>query len=382
MQKNAMSTKHLTANFNRFFMYRPCSNLRPIFLSLQNGMVFEGESFGAEKEVCGELIFNTSMTGYQEILTDPSYEGQIIIFSSPHIGITGINDEDCESPTIHAKGIIIRDYPPFYSNWRATKSLGSFLNIHNIPAGSGFDTRALVNILRETENLWGCITFEPLDTMQIDWKIAEEKEKNKDKNKAVSKKNIHISGSNSAKHYLIVYDFGVKRGIIEHLKQVCRNITIVPYDTDFESLVRLKPDGVVLSNGPGNPQDYKKAILVTKQLLQNSIPILGICLGHQILAIACGANTFKMKEGHHGANHPVIEHSTNKVYVTVQNHNFAVDITSLPPFLKITHSSLFDGSLQGFSHDDKLAIGYQGHPEASPGPHDSLNFFSNFLDML
>lgn len=351
-------------------------------LVLENGSVFEGISFGYQGEVYGEIVFNTAMTGYQEVITDPSYADQIIVFTCPHIGNTGINFEDQESTLIWAKGIICREISSFYSNWRAQDSLEKYLMNHRIMGFCEVDTRALTNIIRNDGSLWGCISTSELSPNQLLKRINAAK---KGENKVVERVSTKISykqESSSKKFHLVVYDFGIKKSIIDSLLEFDCELTIVPWNTSFEEAISAKPDGLILSNGPGDPRECQKVIITVNQFLEVGIPILGICLGHQILGLACGAQISKMKYGHHGINHPVIDLKSGKVSISTQNHNFAIVKETIPNYLLITHQSLFDGSVQGIKHLHRAAMGFQGHPEANPGPYDISYIFSNFIRML
>lgn len=353
-----------------------------ISLILENKQIFKGKGFGAKGITVGELVFNTSMTGYQEILTDPSYGGQIIVFTFPHIGNVGVNCKDQEASLIHAKGIIARSFTSFYNNWRAEESLEAYLLINNIIGITGIDTRALTNLIRNHGSLWGCISTQNIQINEALSQIAYGKKGMTDVCHKISTSQRLRSKISSQGHNVVLYDFGVKKSIIEHLERLGCDLTIVPSDTSAETVLNYNPIGIVLSNGPGNPNDYTAAIKATHKLLQMDIPILGICLGHQILALACKAKTYKMKYGHHGTNHPILDIKTNKVLITTQNHNFAVDESSLPEDLLVTHYSLFDGSVQGIRKRSKVVIGFQGHPEASPGPHDLSPVLQDFIKII
>jgi len=369
-------------------------------LALEDGSVFYGESIGANGETTGEVVFNTAMTGYQEILTDPSYCRQIITLTYPHIGNVGVNTEDEESINISASGLVIRDASMIHSNWRSKQSLSEYLNQHNVVGIAGIDTRRLTRILREKGAQNGCIVtgkeidegaviekakqFPGLQGMdlakevttskQYDWDIGLwDLETSYDQAQLMAK---------DAEFHVVAMDFGVKRNILRLLvNRKCR-VTVVPATTSASDIFALNPDGVFLSNGPGDPEPCDYAINAIKAILEKSIPIFGICLGHQLLALASGAKTVKMKFGHHGANHPVKDVGTGKVMITSQNHGFAVDEKSLPKNIKATHFSLFDQSLQGIERTDKPAFSFQGHPEASPGPHDVEYLFDRFTSMM
>ena len=364
-------------------------------LALEDGTVYHGESIGAIGQSVGEVVFNTSMTGYQEILTDPSYCRQIVTLTYPHIGNVGVNVEDEESTNIHASGLIIRDLSPVVSSWRSEEALDSYLERHNLVGLAGIDTRALTRRLRDKGAMKGCIVAG--DNIDIDAAIAAAKAfdglKGMDLAKVVTTKESyqwdkscwHLSGESQAKperFHVVAYDFGAKSNILRMLVERGCRLTVVPAQTSAEDVLALNPDGVFLSNGPGDPEPCTYAIEAIQTLLEKELPIFGICLGHQLLALACGAKTVKMKFGHHGANHPVQEKLDGLVMITSQNHGFAVDEDSLPDALEATHVSLFDGSLQGIHHKTKPAFSFQGHPEASPGPQDAAPLFDHFIDLL
>ncbi|MDH5358136.1 MAG: glutamine-hydrolyzing carbamoyl-phosphate synthase small subunit [Gammaproteobacteria bacterium] len=364
-------------------------------LALEDGTVYHGESIGAIGQSVGEVVFNTSMTGYQEILTDPSYCRQIITLTYPHIGNVGVNKEDEESTNIYASGLIIRDLSPVVSSWRSEEALDTYLERHNVVGLAGIDTRSLTRRLREKGAMKGCIVAG--DNIDIDAAIAAaqgfEGLKGMDLAKVVTTDKAHgweqacwhLSGESQAKperFHVVAYDFGAKSNILRMLVERGCRLTVVPAQTSAEEVLAMNPDGVFLSNGPGDPEPCTYAIEAIKTLLEKNLPIFGICLGHQLLALACGAKTIKMKFGHHGANHPVQEMKAGLVMITSQNHGFAVDDDSLPDTLSATHFSLFDGSLQGIHHNSKPAFGFQGHPEASPGPQDAAPLFDHFIDLL
>jgi len=371
------------------------SSKLPAILALADGTKFRGISIGVKGSIVGEVVFNTSMTGYQEILTDPSYSEQIITFTYPHIGNTGINNEDLESKKVFANGLIIRDLPIAYSNFRAITSLSDFLKKQKIVAISGIDTRALTQYLRTNGAQSGCIM-----TGNINEKEAIKKAKSfrgisgMDLASVVStsKKYINKEGEwkldsgyqnhSSFKYHVVAYDFGIKRNILRMLSSRGCKVTVVPAKLSAKEVLALKPDGVFLSNGPGDPEPCDYAIKNIKTILEKRMPIFGICLGHQLLALASGAKTLKMKFGHHGANHPVQDKETGKVFITSQNHGFTVDISSIPHNLKVTHISLFDKTLQGISRIDTPAFSFQGHPEASPGPSEMDYLFDRFINMM
>ncbi|QFQ31991.1 glutamine-hydrolyzing carbamoyl-phosphate synthase small subunit [Buchnera aphidicola (Aphis gossypii)] len=366
-------------------------------LVLEDGTKFHGRSVGATGTTVGEVVFNTSITGYQEIITDPSYSNQIVTLTHPHIGNVGTNKNDEESSKIHARGLIIRDMSPISSNYRSTKSFSAYLKENNIIAISDIDTRKLTRILRTKGSQNGCI----IEDKKENYIIAHKRAKNclslqgLDLAKKVTtqviynwnKKSyiINENQSYSEKKFLfhiIVYDFGVKRNILRMLADRGCYLTIVPATTDSKTVLNLAPDGIFLSNGPGDPRPCHYAIKSIQDFLKINIPIFGICLGHQLLALASGANIVKMKFGHHGGNHPVREIKTNRVIITSQNHSFTVDTKNMPKNIFITHTSLFDGTVQGLCLTDKLAFSFQGHPEASPGPHDGSYLFDHFIKLL
>jgi carbamoyl-phosphate synthase small subunit len=368
----------------------------PAVLALEDGTVFHGDSIGAPGSTTGEVVFNTAMTGYQEILTDPSYCRQIITFTYPHIGNTGATPEDMESPDIHASGMVIRDLPLQHSSWRASQPLSEFLVEGGIVAIAGIDTRQLTRILREQGALAGCIMtgsevdtaiairaarkFPGLKGMDLA-KVVTVREPYQWNDGSIGRELVRVLRPGSRLH-VVAYDFGIKRNILRLLADNGCRITVVPAETSAEDALALAPDGIFLSNGPGDPEPCDYAITAIRRFLETDIPIFGICLGHQLLGLACGAQTIKMKFGHHGANHPVQELAGNHVLITSQNHGFAVDEASLPPRLKATHRSLFDGSLQGIACTDRPAFGFQGHPEASPGPHDLRPLFEHFVFLM
>ncbi|UJF20106.1 glutamine-hydrolyzing carbamoyl-phosphate synthase small subunit [Vibrio sp. SS-MA-C1-2] len=368
-------------------------------LVLEDGTVFKGISIGADGAAIGEVVFNTSMTGYQEILTDPSYSQQIVTLTYPHIGNTGTNSEDCESSSVHAQGLIIRDLPLIASNFRSEKSLSDYLKSSNVVGIADIDTRKLTRLLREKGALSGCILAG--DNLDSELALAKAKAfpglKGMDLAKEVSTKEAYqwkqgswtlTGGLPEAKpdselpFHVVAYDFGAKRNILRMLVDRGCRLTVVPAQTSAEEVLAMNPDGVFLSNGPGDPEPCDYAIEATKVFLEKDLPIFGICLGHQILALASGAKTVKMKFGHHGANHPVKDLDRNVVMITSQNHGFAADEATLPETLRATHKSLFDGTLQGIHRTDKPAFSFQGHPEASPGPHDAAPLFDHFIDLI
>ncbi|ENO3940612.1 carbamoyl phosphate synthase small subunit [Aeromonas veronii] len=372
-------------------------------LVLEDGTVFKGVSIGAEGCSVGEVVFNTSMTGYQEILTDPSYSRQIVTLTYPHIGNTGTNSEDEESSQIHAQGLIIRDLPILASNFRNQQSLSEYLKSHNIVGIADIDTRKLTRILREKGAQAGCI----LAGKQVDdgllgaEKALEQarafpglKGMDLAKEVTVSEAYAWTEGSwqlgkghvtptaDELKYHVVAYDFGVKRNILRMLVDRGCRLTVVPAKTPAAEVLAMNPDGIFLSNGPGDPEPCNYAIEAIKAFLNTNTPVFGICLGHQLLGLASGAKTVKMKFGHHGANHPVKSLDDNTVMITAQNHGFAVDENSLPDCLRATHVSLFDGSLQGIHRTDRPAFSFQGHPEASPGPHDCAGLFDHFIELI
>ncbi|KRW50880.1 carbamoyl phosphate synthase small subunit [Aeromonas allosaccharophila] len=367
-------------------------------LVLEDGTVFKGVSIGAEGCSVGEVVFNTSMTGYQEILTDPSYSRQIVTLTYPHIGNTGTNSEDEESSQIHAQGLIIRDLPILASNFRNQQSLSEYLKSHNIVGIADIDTRKLTRILREKGAQAGCI----LAGKQIDEAFALEQArafpglKGMDLAKEVTVGEAynwtegswqlgkgHVTpDADQLKYHVVAYDFGVKRNILRMLVDRGCRLTVVPAKTPAAEVLAMNPDGIFLSNGPGDPEPCDYAIEAIKAFLNTNTPVFGICLGHQLLGLASGAKTVKMKFGHHGANHPVKSLDDNTVMITAQNHGFAVDENSLPDCLRATHVSLFDGSLQGIHRTDRPAFSFQGHPEASPGPHDCAGLFDHFIELI
>ncbi|MBA4108642.1 MAG: carbamoyl-phosphate synthase small subunit [Leptothrix sp. (in: Bacteria)] len=371
-------------------------------LALADGTVFSGTSIGSAGHTVGEVVFNTSLTGYQEILTDPSYCQQIVTLTYPHIGNYGVNPEDVEASKVHASGLIIKDLPIRVSNFRQTQSLSEYLQAQGIVAIAGIDTRQLTRILRTKGAQNGCIVGLPAgqaitDAVKLD-AIAKAKAApnmaGQDLAKVVSATETSVwtetewalgegFGQQTApKFHVVAYDFGVKRNILRMLAQRGCKVTLVPAKTPASEVLKHKPDGIFLSNGPGDPEPCDYAIAATRELIETGIPTFGICLGHQIMALASGAKTFKMKFGHHGANHPVKDLDTGQVSITSQNHGFAVDEKTLPANLRPTHVSLFDGTLQGLARTDKPAFCFQGHPEASPGPHDISYLFERFVALM
>ncbi|MGQ0619191.1 MAG: glutamine-hydrolyzing carbamoyl-phosphate synthase small subunit [Panacagrimonas sp.] len=369
----------------------------PAVLALADGSIFHGISIGVEGRTVGEVVFNTAMTGYQEILTDPSYRQQIVTLTYPHIGNVGTNDEDAESGKVQLAGLVLREVPRRHSNFRSTRDFSDYLRAQSVVAMAGIDTRRLTRILRDKGAQNGCIVagskigekaalaaarafpgLKGADLAQVvttdrafewktgSWELATNRE----------------TTPGAGKRRVVVYDFGVKRNILRMLVDRGCRVTVVPAQTGAAEVLKLKPDGVLLSNGPGDPEPCKYAITATRELMKQRVPVFGICLGHQILGLAAGASTLKMKFGHHGANHPVQDLETGRVLITSQNHGFAVDESSLPANVKVTHRSLFDGSNQGIQLLDAPAFSFQGHPEASPGPHDVSYLFDRFVKMM
>jgi carbamoyl-phosphate synthase small subunit len=369
----------------------------PAVLALADGTIFRGQSIGAKGNTTGEVVFNTALTGYQEILTDPSYARQIVTLTYPHIGNTGTTPEDLEASQIYPAGLVIRDLPPLPSNWRANESLSEFLERGKVVAIAGIDTRKLTRILRERGAQAGCIMTGDKVDANAAVKAAGKFPglKGMDLAKVVSAKRSYQWNEGSVWHeaqrlpirahqrlHVVAYDFGIKRNILRLLADHGCRMTVVPAQTSAKDVLAMSPDGVFLSNGPGDPEPCSYAIEATRELLETDLPIFGICLGHQILGLASGARTVKMKFGHHGANHPVQDLDSGRVLITSQNHGFAVDETTLPENVRATHRSLFDGSLQGLAHREKPAFSFQGHPEASPGPHDLKALFERFTHLM
>ncbi len=365
-------------------------------LALEDGSLFEGRSIGIDGTTTGEVVFNTAMTGYQEILTDPSYCQQLITLTYPHIGNTGVNHEDEEAVDIHASGLIIRDLPLLASNWRSESSLEDYLNRRNVIAISDIDTRKLTRILRDKGAQSGAImagkdaSSEKALAAARSFKglagtdLAKVVSTDKSYAWAQSVWSLKNGYSNSApsRYHIVAYDYGVKKNILCMLADRGARVTVVPAQTPAKDVLAMKPDGVFLSNGPGDPEPCDYAIQAIAEILETKTPIFGICLGHQLLALASGAKTLKMKFGHHGANHPVQDIDSGIVMITSQNHGFAVNEDSLPENLRATHRSLFDGSLQAIHRVDKAAFSFQGHPEASPGPHDVAPMFDHFFELI
>jgi len=370
-------------------------------LALEDGTVFWGESIGVTGQITGEVVFNTAMTGYQEILTDPSYSQQIVTLTYPHIGNTGVNVEDEESSRVFANGLVIRDLPIHTSNWRKQKNLDEYLRDHKIIGISGIDTRKLTRTLREKGAQNGCLvagdeideaaavgsargfpglkgmdlarevsTHSPYAWTQGGWRYSH------------GLSQVPETSGKDLPYHVVAYDYGVKRNILRMLVDRGCRVTVVPAQMKAKDVLALEPDGVFLSNGPGDPEPCDYAINAIRTILEMNLPLFGICLGHQLLALASDAGTIKMKFGHHGANHPVLDLDTGRVMITSQNHGFAVNEDTLPPNLRPTHRSLFDDSLQGIHRTDKAAFSFQGHPEASPGPHDAAPLFDHFIELM
>ena len=373
---------------------RPGRSYAPAVLALADGSIFQGQSIGAPGHTCGEVVFNTAMTGYQEILTDPSYTQQIVTLTYPHIGNTGVNAEDVESSKVYSAGLIVKNLPMEASNFRATHGLQEYLMEQGLVAIAGIDTRMLTRLLREKGAQNGAIwvgddarkalalarefpglngldlakvvsTQESYQWTQSEWKLGR-----------------GYADQGAPHRHVVAFDYGVKRNILRMLAERGCKVTVLPAQASAAQALALQPDGIFLSNGPGDPAPCDYAIAASRELIERGIPTFGICLGHQIMALACGAKTLKMKFGHHGANHPVQDVHTRKVMITSQNHGFAVDAATLPANCRVTHVSLFDGSLQGFARTDKPAFCFQGHPEASPGPHDIGPLFDRFVMLM
>jgi carbamoyl-phosphate synthase small subunit len=368
-------------------------------LALEDGSLFYGESIGVPGQAVGEVVFNTAMTGYQEILTDPSYARQIVTLTYPHIGNTGTNLEDMESGGVYATGLVIRDLPLAHSNFRAAESLADFMRRHKLVGIAGIDTRRLTRLLREKGAQDGCIL-----AVEKGGKLNKKEAlkaarafpglKGMDLAKVVSTRKPYVwdeglwslgmgfAKPGQARFHVVAYDYGIKRNILRMLAARGCRLTVVPAQLPADEVLKMKPDGVFLSNGPGDPEPCDYAIEAIKKIVETGLPVFGICLGHQLLGLASGALTLKMKFGHHGANHPVIELESGRVMITSQNHGFAVGEADLPSNLKVTHRSLFDGTVQGLKRTDQPAFCFQGHPEASPGPHDVSPLFDRFIQLM
>lgn len=368
-------------------------------LALEDGSLFYGESIGVPGHAVGEVVFNTAMTGYQEILTDPSYARQMVTLTYSHIGNTGTNPEDMESAHVFAAGLIIRDLAVLHSNFRATESLPEFMRRHKLVGIAGIDTRRLTRLLREQGAQDGCIlATEKRGKLSVKTALKMARAfpglKGMDLAKVVSTKKSYswneglwelgqgFEQKTNSRFHVVAYDFGIKRNILRMLTARGCRLTVIPAQTSATEVLKMKPDGVFLSNGPGDPEPCSYAIDAIKKIIETGLPVFGICLGHQLLGLASGARTIKMKFGHHGANHPVLEIDSGRVMITSQNHGFAVDEASLPSNLRVTHRSLFDNSVQGLERSDKPAFCFQGHPEASPGPHDISPLFDRFIGQM
>jgi carbamoyl-phosphate synthase small subunit len=371
----------------------------PALLALEDGSVFRGESIGVPGETTGEVVFNTAITGYQEILTDPSYAQQIVTLTFPHIGNVGTNHEDEESSRVYASGLLVRDLPATLSNWRSREPLDDYLRRHHVVAVAGIDTRRLTRILREKGAQNGCIVagarldesaaieaarrFPGLKGMDLARVVTTTSPYTWDEGTWALGQGFRRPLPPAEDCWQVVaYDFGIKRNILRHLVDRGCAVTVVPAETPAAEVLAQGPHGVFLSNGPGDPEPCGYAIEAIREFLAGGVPTFGICLGHQLLGLACGARTVKMKFGHHGANHPVHDLATGQVLITSQNHGFAVDEATLPANVRATHRSLFDGSLQGIHLTDRPAFSFQGHPEASPGPHDATGLFDRFIDLM
>jgi carbamoyl-phosphate synthase small subunit len=372
------------------------SKFPPALLALADGTVFRGRGIGAAGESVGEVVFNTAMTGYQEILTDPSYTRQIVTLTYPHIGNVGVNREDCEASRVYAAGLVIRDLPLLASNFRSEQSLEDYLKAESVVAIADIDTRKLTRILREKGAQAGCLVT--ADNPDVEAAVAKARAfpglAGMDLAKVVTVDTSYdwsegewqlgkgYVAQQNPKFHVVAYDFGVKRNILRMLAERGCRLTVVPAQTPAKDALALKPDGVFLSNGPGDPEPCDYAIAAIRELLDRRLPTFGICLGHQLMGLAGGGRTLKMKFGHHGANHPAKDLDSGQVLITSQNHGFAVDPATLPANIKVTHVSLFDGSLQGMAWTDRPALCFQGHPEASPGPHDVSYLFDRFIKLM
>jgi carbamoyl-phosphate synthase small subunit len=369
---------------------------QPALLALADGTVFRGHAIGAAGHAAGEVVFNTAMTGYQEILTDPSYAGQLVTLTYPHVGNVGVNAEDAESPRIFAAGLVIRDLPRLASSWRSAAGLSDYLAAAGVVGIAGLDTRKLTRILRENGAQNGCVVSGPrLAPGAADDALARARAAPSmaglDLARVVSCTEPYAWSegtwalgaghrpSRDARFHVVAYDYGVKRNILRMLADRGCRLTVVPAQTPARDVLARRPDGVFLANGPGDPEPCAYAIAAIREIVDSGMPTFGICLGQQLLGLASGGRTLKMKFGHHGANHPVLDRETGRVLITSQNHGFAVDPDSLPPNVRVTHVSLFDGSVQGIARTDRPAFGFQGHPEASPGPHDVGQLFDRFV---
>jgi carbamoyl-phosphate synthase small subunit len=368
-------------------------------LALEDGSLFAGDSIGAAGQSVGEVVFNTAMTGYQEILTDPSYARQIVTLTYPHIGNVGANPEDMESGKVYAAGLVIRDLPALLSSWRAAESLPQFMHRHGIVGIAGIDTRRLTRILREKGAQNGCLVAVTKGG-KIDKKAALAAAREFPGLKGMDLAKVVTTAASygweqgewtlgkgyepvaAARFHVVAYDYGIKRNILRMIAARGCRVTVVPAQTSAAEVLAMKPDGVFLSNGPGDPEPCAYAIEAIREFCTTGIPVFGICLGHQLLGLASGARTIKMKFGHHGANHPVLDVDSGRVMITSQNHGFAVDEASLPATVRVTHRSLFDGSIQGIERTDVPAFSFQGHPEASPGPHDVTPLFDRFIELM
>ena len=410
-----MDTRFVPLLYVNCFGSIPVPQTNPAILVLADGTVFRGVAIGASGSSIGEVVFNTSMTGYQEILTDPSYCKQIVTLTYPHIGNVGVNSEDVESRQVFASGLVIRDLSLTVSNFRSTQSLPDYLKANNVVAIAGIDTRKLTRILRSKGAQNGCIATgddveaalaaargfaglagmdlaqvvscdKPYEWKQKEWRLGTGYEDSgvgiQDSSKSGAAGSSESRILNPGSFHVVAYDFGVKRNILRMLAERGCRITVVPAKTGADEVLKMKPDGVFLSNGPGDPEPCDYAINATQKFLQSEVPLFGICLGHQLMGLAVGAKTVKMKFGHRGANHPVQDTQSKRVMITSQNHGFAVDAATLPKNARVTHISLFDGTLQGFELTDKPAFCFQGHPEASPGPHDVDVLFDRFVAMM
>ena len=369
--------------------------LTPAILALEDGTVFHGRAIGAIGETVGEVVFNTAMTGYQEIVSDPSYARQIVTLTCPHIGNVGANDEDIEGQDAYACGLVVRDYPKLLSNFRSQETLSEYLLRQNVVGISDIDTRQLTRVLREKGAQNGCVQAGSIDTdravtqarafaglkgMDLARTVTTEKPYLWEEGTWQLERGFQAPGEQNWR--VVAYDFGIKRNILRLLVDRGCAVEVVPAQTSAKAVLARKPDGVFLSNGPGDPEPCTYAIEAIREILKSQVPVFGICLGHQLLGLAAGAKTLKMKFGHHGANHPVVDLATARVMITSQNHGFAVDPDSLPEGLAVTHRSLFDQSIQGIALRDAPAFSFQGHPEASPGPQDIVSLFDQFIDLM